>query len=64
MVSARRGPGRVPGSPPSIERVEREVLVVSIDRLIPVLRSGATGLGPSANELGMRGRIGQRRRLE
>jgi len=50
--------------PPGIERVEREVLVVSIDRLIPVLRSGATGLGPSANELGMRGRIGQRRRLE
>jgi len=50
--------------PRGIERVEREVLVVSIDRLIPELRSGATGLGRSANELGMRGRIGQRRRLE
>jgi Nuclease-related domain len=46
--------------PPGIERVEREVLVVSIDRLIPVVRSGATGLGPSANALGMRGRIGSR----
>jgi hypothetical protein len=40
--------------PRGIERVERAVLVVSIDRLIPVLRSGATGLGRSANELGMR----------
>ena len=50
--------------PRGIERVEREVLVVSIDRLIPVLRSSATDLGPSANELGKRGRIGQRRRLE
>lgn len=50
--------------PRGIERVEREVLVVSIDRLIPVLRSGAAGLGPSANELGMRGRITKRRRLE
>jgi Nuclease-related domain len=50
--------------PRGIERVEREVLVVSIDRLIPVLRSGATGLGRTASELGMRGRIGQRRRLE
>ena len=40
--------------PRGIERVEREVLVVSIDRLIPVLRSGATGLGRSGNELGMR----------
>ncbi len=44
--------------------VEREVLVVSIDRLIPVLQSAAIGLGLSANGLGMRGRIGQRRRLE
>ena len=50
--------------PRGIERVEREVLVVSIDRLIPVLRSGATGLGRSANELGMRGRIVERKRLE
>ena len=50
--------------PRGIERVERDVLVVSIDRLIPVLRSGATGLGRSANELDMRGRIEQRRRLE
>jgi hypothetical protein len=50
--------------PRGIERVEQGVLVVSIDRLIPVLRSGATGLGRSANELGMRGPIGQRRRLE
>jgi hypothetical protein len=50
--------------PRGIERVEREVLVVSIDRLVPVLRSGATGLGRSANELGMRGHVGRRRRLE
>jgi Nuclease-related domain len=50
--------------PRGIERVEQAVLVVSIDRLIPMLRSGATGLGRSANELGMRGRIGQRRRFE
>jgi hypothetical protein len=50
--------------PRGIERVEREVLVLSIDRLIPVLRSGAAGLGRSADELGMRGRIGQRGRLE
>jgi hypothetical protein len=50
--------------PRGIERVEREVLVLSIDRLIPVLRSGAGGLGRSADELDMRGRIGQRGRLE
>jgi hypothetical protein len=50
--------------PRGIERVEREVLVVSIDRLIPVLRSAATGPGRSADELGIRGRIGQRRHLE
>jgi hypothetical protein len=50
--------------PRGIERVEREVLVLSIDRLIPVLRSAAAGLGRSADELGMRGRIGQRGRLE
>jgi hypothetical protein len=50
--------------PRGIERVEREVLVVSIDRLIPVLRGAAAGLGRSADELGMPGRIGQRRRLE
>jgi hypothetical protein len=37
-----------------IERVERDVLVVSIDRLIPVLRSGAAGLGRSADGLGLR----------
>jgi hypothetical protein len=47
-----------------IEQVEREVLVLSIDRLIPVLRSGAAGLGRSADELGMRRRLGQRGRLE
>jgi transposase-like protein len=39
--------------PRGIERVVQGVLVVSIDRLIPVLRSGATGLGQSANELGV-----------
>jgi hypothetical protein len=49
--------------PRGIERVERDVPVVSIDRLIPCW-SGATGLGRSANELDMRGRIEQRRRLE
>jgi hypothetical protein len=50
--------------PRGIERVEREVLVVSIDRLILALRSGAAGLGRSADEVGMRGRNGQRGRLE
>jgi hypothetical protein len=50
--------------PRGIERVEQGVLVVSIDRLILVLQSGAAGLGRSADELGMRGRNGQRQRLE
>ena len=45
--------------PRGIERVEQGVLVVSIDRLIPVLRSGVGGLGRPAGELGMRGRFGQ-----
>jgi hypothetical protein len=39
LVSTRRRAGRVPGRPRGIERVEREVLVVSIDRLVQVLRS-------------------------
>jgi hypothetical protein len=47
-----------------VQRLEREVLVVSIDRLILVLRSGLVGpLGP-ADELGIPGRFGQRVRLE
>lgn len=43
-----------------IERVEQGVLVISIDRLIPVLRSGVGGLGRPVGELGMRGLFGQR----
>jgi hypothetical protein len=38
-----------------VERVEQGVLVVSIDRLIPVLRTEVGGLAPPANELGVRG---------
>jgi Nuclease-related domain len=47
-----------------VQRLEREVLVVSIDRLILVLRSGLVGPLGSAGELGIRGRFGQRVRLE
>ena len=50
--------------PRGIERVEQAVLVVSIDRLITVLRHGAGGLGRPADELGMRGRFGRRKRHE
>ncbi len=39
----------------SVERVEQGVLVVSIDRLIPVLRTELGGLGRPADELGVRG---------
>ena len=38
-----------------VERVEQGVLVVSIDRLIPVLRTEVGGLGWPADELGVRG---------
>jgi hypothetical protein len=38
-----------------VERVEQGVLVVSIDRLIPVLRTEVGGLGRPADELGVRG---------
>jgi hypothetical protein len=37
-----------------VQRVEQQVLVVSIDRLIPVLRSAVRGLGRPADELGTR----------
>ena len=47
-----------------VQRLERTVLVVSIDRLIPVLRSAAGGVGRPADELGMRGLFGQRERFE
>jgi hypothetical protein len=45
------------------KRVEQNVLVVSIDRLIPSLRGGVGGLGP-ADELGTRGFFGRRERHE
>jgi hypothetical protein len=37
-----------------VQRLERNVLVVSIDRLIPVLRSAVRGLGWPSDELGTR----------
>ena len=37
-----------------VQRLEQNVLVVSIDRLIPVLRSAVSGLGRSADELSAR----------
>jgi hypothetical protein len=37
-----------------VQRLEQNVLVVSIDRLIPSLRSGAAALGRPVDELGMR----------
>jgi hypothetical protein len=37
-----------------IHRIEENVLVVSIDRLIPVLRSAVGGLGRAADEVGTR----------
>jgi hypothetical protein len=43
-----------------VQRLEQNVLVVSIDRLMPVLRSGDGGLGLPADELGMRGLFGRR----
>jgi hypothetical protein len=46
--------------PRGVERVEQGVLVVSIDRLIAVPRSGIGGLdGVAAGAYGMRGRVGQ-----
>ena len=49
--------------PRGVERLEQNVVVVSIDRLIPVLRSAAGGLG-RPNELGIRGLRGRRERFE
>jgi len=49
--------------PRGVERVEHGVLVVSIDRLIPVLRSSVGWLGRPVDEPGMRGLSGQRGRL-
>jgi hypothetical protein len=49
--------------PRGVERVERGVLVVSIDRLIPVLRSSVGWLGRPVDEPGMRGLSGQPGRL-
>ena len=46
-----------------VQRLERNVLVVSIDRLIPVLRSAAGGVGRPADEVGVR-RFGRRERFE
>jgi Nuclease-related domain len=46
-----------------VQRLERNVLVVSIDRLIPVLRGAVGGVGRPADELGMR-RFGRRERFE
>lgn len=43
--------------PRGIERVEREVLVLSIDRLIPVLRSGSGIDRIAAEQQGMPGGI-------
>jgi hypothetical protein len=46
-----------------VQRLEHDVLVVSIDRLIPSLRSGAATLGRPVDELGMRAHS-SRERLE
>jgi hypothetical protein len=47
--------------PRGIERVEREVLVVSIDRLITALRSGMAGLdGGAGGANGIGGRVDRR----
>jgi hypothetical protein len=40
--------------PRGVQRLEQNVVVVSIDRLIPVLRSAVRGLGRPADELGTR----------
>jgi hypothetical protein len=47
-----------------VERLEQNVLVVSIDRLNLVLRSELAGPFDPADELGIRGRFSQRVRLE
>jgi hypothetical protein len=46
-----------------VQRLDQDVLVVSMDRLIPVLRRDG-GLNRPADELGMRGLFGQHGRLE
>jgi Nuclease-related domain len=43
-----------------VQRLEQDVLVLSIDRLVPVLRGGVGGLGRPARELGMRRLFGRR----
>jgi hypothetical protein len=47
-----------------VRRLEQDVLVLSIDQLVPVLRSGIGAIDRPAGELGMRGLFGRRRRLE
>jgi hypothetical protein len=47
-----------------VQRLERNVLVVSIDRLNLLLRSELAGPFDPADELGIRGRFSQRVRLE
>jgi hypothetical protein len=46
-----------------LRRLEQNVLVVSIDRLLPLLRSGVGGLAGPAEELGTRQLFGQRKRF-
>jgi hypothetical protein len=46
-----------------VQRREQDVLVLSIDQLVPVLRSGVGGLGRPARELGMRRLFGRRGRV-
>ena len=47
-----------------VQRLEQNVVVVSIDQLIPVLRSAVRGLGRAADEVGTRWFPGHRERLE
>jgi hypothetical protein len=57
VVPTRRGPGECVVRARSVQRFEQNVLVVSIDRLIPVLRS-------VVGELGMTGPFDQRDPLD
>jgi hypothetical protein len=47
-----------------VRRLEQDVLVVSIDRLVPVLRSGIGAIDRPAGELGGHGLVGWQARLE
>jgi hypothetical protein len=47
-----------------VQRLEQNVLVVSIDRLMPALRSGVGALGLPDDELGGRGLFGRREHFE